>query len=150
MRDWFGFDPFGESASMRDALREFLGERPTSPFDLAPSAVASVFVPVDVMDLGPEVVVRANLPGIKAEDVSVTYLDNTLTIKGEVKEDEEFQGATYLRHERRAASFSRSLNLPMALEMDGADAKFQDGVLTLHIPKSEKIRPKTIKINTAA
>ncbi len=147
MRDWFGFDPLQESTAMREALRQLLSERPDSPYDLAPSAVASVFVPVDVMDAGPEIIVRANLPGMKPDDISINFLHNTLTIKGEVKEDEEFQGATFLRHERRAATFSRSLNLPMALEMDGADAKFQDGVLTLRIPKSEKIRPKTIKIN---
>ncbi len=149
MRDWFGFDPFGESASMRDALREFLGERPTSPFDLAPSAVASVFVPVDVMDLGPEVVVRANLPGVEPDDLSITFLNNNLTIRGELKEDPEFKGANYLRRERRATAFSRSIHLPMALEMDSAEAKIDNGVLTLRIPKSEKIRPKTIKVTTA-
>ncbi len=149
MRDWFGFDPFGESASMRDALREFLGERPTSPFDLAPSAVASVFVPVDVMDLGPEVVVRANLPGVQADDLSITFLNNNLTIRGELKEDPEFKGANYLRRERRATTFSRSIHLPMALEMENAEAQIENGVLTLRIPKSEKIRPKTIKVTTA-
>ncbi len=150
MRDWFGFDPLQESTTMREALRQLLSERPASPFDVAPSALASVFVPVDVMDAGPEVIVRANLPGMKAEDISINYLNNTLTIKGEVKEDTEYQGATYLRHERRASAFSRSIGLPMALEMESADAKFQDGVLTLRIPKSEKIRPKTIKISTTA
>ncbi len=149
MRDWFGFDPLQETTAMREALRQLLSERPDSPYDFAPSALASVFVPIDVMDAGPEIIVRANLPGMKPDDISIHYLNNTLTIKGDVKEDMEFQGATYLRHERRAAGFSRSINLPMALEMDGADAKFQDGVLTLHIPKSEKIRPKTIKINAA-
>lgn len=149
MRDWFGFDPMQEANPMREALRQLLSERPGSPYDLAPSALASVFVPVDVMDAGPEIIIRANLPGMKADDISINYLNNALTIKGEVKEDTEFQGATYLRHERRAASFSRSIGLPMALEMDSADAKFQDGVLTLRIPKSEKIRPKTIKINAA-
>ncbi len=133
---------------MRSAMRQLLGERPSSPLDLAPAAVASVFVPLDVLDAGPEIIVRANLPGIKAEDVSVTYLDNTLTIKGEVKEDAEYKGASYLRRERRAATFTRSIHLPMALDMEGAEAKIEDGVLTLRLPKSEKIRPKTIKIAT--
>ena len=148
MRDWFGFDPLQETAAMREALRQLLSERPGSPYDVAPSALASVFVPVDVLDAGPEIIVRANLPGMKADDISINYLNNTLTIKGEVKEDSEYQGATYVRHERRAEAFSRSINLPMALEMDNAAAKFDDGVLTLRIPKSEKIRPKTIKIST--
>ncbi len=152
MRDWrdlLGVDPLAESAAVRDAMRQLLGERPSSPFDLAPAAVASVFVPLDVLDAGPEIVVRANLPGIKAEDVSVTYLDNTLTIKGEVKEEPEYKGSSYLRRERRASTFARSISLPMALDMDRAEAKFEDGVLTLRLPKSEKIRPKTIKITSS-
>ncbi len=149
MRNWLGFDPIDESAPMRDALRQLLGERPSSPLDLAPSAMASVFVPIDVMDTGPEVVVRANLPGMKAEDIAITYLDNTLTIKGEITEEEEFKGAMYLRRERRASNFMRSVSLPMALDTESAEATFQDGVLTLRIPKSEKIRPRAIKIKTS-
>lgn len=150
MRNWLGFDPIDESAPMRDALRQLLGERPASPLDLAPSAMASVFVPVDVLDIGPEIIVRANLPGMKADDISITYLENMLTIKGEVKEDDEFKGAMYIRRERRASNFIRSINLPMALDTENAEATFQDGVLTLRLPKSEKIRPKAIKINTSA
>ena len=112
--------------------------------------LASVFVPVDVLDIGPEIIVRANLPGMKADDISITYLENMLTIKGEVKEDDEFKGAMYIRRERRASNFIRSINLPMALDTENAEATFQDGVLTLRLPKSEKIRPKAIKINTSA
>lgn len=148
-RDWLGADPLDESASVRDAMRQLLSERPASLFDLAPAAVASVFVPLDVLDAGPDIVVRANLPGTKAEDLSITYLDHTLTIKGEVKEDAEFQGASYLRRERRASSFARSIHLPMALDMEHAEAKLADGILTLRLPKSEKIRPKTIKITSS-
>ncbi len=148
-RDWLGVDPLDESASVRDAMRQLLSERPASPFDLAPAAVASVFVPLDVLDAGPDVVVRANLPGTKAEDLSITYLDHTLTIKGEVKEDAELKGASYLRRERRASTFARSINLPVALDMEHAEAKLEDGILTLRLPKSEKIRPKTIKITSS-
>lgn len=150
MRNWLGFDPVGESEPMREAMRQLLGGRPESPLDFAPSAFASVFVPIDVLDNGPEIVVRANLPGLTAEDVSVTYLDNTLTIKGEAKEDAEFKGATYLRRERRATTFVRSVSLPIALDTETAQAEFANGVLTLRIPKSEKVRPKTIKINRVA
>ncbi len=148
MTDWFGVDPFSESASMRDALRQLLGERPTSPYDFAPSAVASVFTPLDVLDLGPEIVVIANLPGLKGEDVSITLLDNMLTIKGELKGTEEYKGATYLRRERRASAYQRSIQLPMPLDVEHAAATFEEGVLTLRLPKSEKVRPKTIKIVT--
>ncbi len=150
MRNWLGFDPVDEAVPMRDAFRQLIGERPSSPLDLAPSAVASVFVPVDVMDMGSEVVVKANLPGLKADDVTVSYLDNTLVIKGEVKEEEEFKGANYLRRERRASRFQRSISLPLELDMDRAEAEFADGVLTLRIPKSERIRPKSIKITRSS
>lgn len=150
MRNWLGFDPADEAMPMREAVRQLLTGRPESPFDLAPSAVASVFVPIDVLDAGPEIVVRANMPGLIAEDISVTYLDNTLTIKAEAKEELEYKGATYLRRERRAANLVRSVSLPVALDTDKAEAEFENGVLTLRIPKSEKIRPKTIKINRVA
>jgi HSP20 family protein len=145
---WFGLDPVSESLSMREALRQLLNERPASPLDLAPSAVASVFTPVDVVDTGPEIVVQANLPGIKADDISVTFLDNTLTIKADVKPSGEFKSATYLRRERRATTYSRSIHFTVPLDVEHADAKVEDGVLTLRLPKSEKVRPKTVKIMT--
>jgi HSP20 family protein len=145
INDVFGFDPMAELGAYRDAMRQ-LFEEGWTPRDLAPSSVASVLVPIDLLDVGPDLIVRANMPGVKAENLAITLTGNTLTLKGEIKAEVELEGATYLRRERRATTFSRSLVLPMDVNADQAEAKFHDGVLTLSLPKSESVRPKTIKV----
>ncbi len=145
--EMLGLDPLSEMGVYRDAIRQLL-EEGWSPRDMVPSSLASVLVPVDILDAGPEVLIRANMPGVKVEQLAITLSGQTLTIKGEVKEP-EIEGATYLRRERRASTFSRSLILPMEVDAEHAEAKFSDGVLTLSLSKSESVRPKTIKITSA-
>jgi len=135
--------------TLRDAMRQLLDEGWLGPRDLLPAALASVLVPVDVLDTGPDLVVRAAMPGVKAEHLKITLSGNTLTLKGEVEAESEFEDATYLHRERRASAFTRSLTLPIAVEADHAQAVFRDGVLTLTLPKTENVRPKTIKVTTA-
>ncbi len=141
-----GFDPFVELNAYRDALRQLVEGGWFMPRDLLPSAVAAVVIPIDMMDTGPEIIVQTNLPGVKPEEVSVTVVGNTLTIKGTTQQQEEFQGANYLRRERRTASFTRSVSLPVTVDAEHGEAKFQNGVLTLTLPKAEAVRPKTIKV----
>ena len=148
INDVFGFDPMAELGAYRDAMRQLLEEGWT-PRDMVPSSLASVLVPIDLLDAGPDLIVRANMPGVKADNLVITLTGNTLTLKGEIKAEVELEGATYLRRERRATAFSRSLVLPMDVNADQAEAKFQDGVLTLTLPKSEGVRPKTIKVTSA-
>ena len=93
-------------------------------------------------------VVKTSLPGVKPEDVDVTISGDILTIKGEVKTEEEVEQANYLRQERRYGSFQRSLQLPESLKADQAEARFDNGVLTLTIPRAEEARPRTIKVET--
>jgi HSP20 family protein len=145
--EMLGLDPLSEMSVYRDAIRQLL-EEGWSPRDMVPSSLASVLVPVDILDAGPEVIIRANMPGVKAEQLAITLSGQTLTIKGEVREP-EIEGATYLRRERRASKFTRSLILPMEVDADHAEARFSDGVLILSLPKSESVRPKTIKITSA-
>ena len=71
------------------------------PRDFMPSAVTAVVIPLDLLDTGPSIVIQANLPGVKPEEINLTVTGNTLTIKGAVQERNDFQGATYLRRERR-------------------------------------------------
>ncbi len=104
---------------------------------------------MDVLDTGPDIVVRAAIPGVKAEHLKIMVSGNTLTLKGEIESESEFADATYVRRERRASVYSRSLTLPLAVEADAAQAAFHDGVLTLTLPKAEKFRPKTIRVTTA-
>jgi HSP20 family protein len=142
-------DPLTDIRTIRRALRRLLDEGVNIPDDLAPATVASLFVPVDVIDSGPDLVVRAAMPGVQAEQLKITLSGTTLTLRGEVKVKREFEDATYLRRERRASAYTRSLTLPIAVEADGTQAIFRDGVLTLTLPKTEKVRPKTIRVTTA-
>lgn len=149
MNDSPRFDPFADLSALRDAMRQLLDEGWLGPRDLLPSALASILVPVDVLDSGPDIVVRAAMPGVTAKHLKITLSGNTLTLKGEIETEIQFEEATYLRRERRASAYTRSLALPVAVEADSAQAAFHDGVLTLTLPKDEKIRPKTIRVTTA-
>lgn len=141
-----GFDPFVDFGAYRDALRQLVEGGWMMPRDLLPSGVTAVVIPLDVIDTGPDIVVQTNLPGVKPEEVNITITGNILTIKGTLAQKEEFQGANYIRKERRVASFSRSVSLPMPVDAEQAEAHFNSGVLTLTVPKAEAVRPKTIKV----
>jgi HSP20 family protein len=146
LNDFLGFDPISEMSSYRDAARQLFEAGWPTPRDINPSALASVVVPVDVLDTGPEIVVLINLPGVKAEDISISVISNNLTVKGTLQVQPELEGATYLRHERRATAFTRTLSLSYPVDSDRAEAKLNNGVLTLTLPKSESLRPKTIRV----
>jgi HSP20 family protein len=145
--DIFNFDPFVELNGYRDALRQLVESGWVMPRDLMPTAVAAVVIALDIIDTGPALVIQANLPGVRSDEVNLTVTGNVLTIKGALPEHNDLQpGSTYLRRERRAASFSRSVTLPIAVDAEHAEAHFKDGVLTLSLPKAESIRPKNIPV----
>jgi len=107
---------------------------------------AEATVPVDMYQTPEAVVVKAALPGVKPEEVEITITGNTLTIKGEVKAEQEVKREDYIYQERHYGGFSRSLTLPTGLQVDKAEAVFENGILTLTIPKAEEVKPKTIKV----
>lgn len=144
--DKLSFDPLADLQNYREALRLMLEGGWVLPRDLMPSPMNAVVIPVDVLDNGPEIVIKAGLPGVKPEDVSISVLGDTLTIKATLDEDNENKGATYLRHERRATAFFRTISLPLAVIADQAQARFKNGVLTLTLPKAESVRPRVIRV----
>jgi len=97
---------------------------------------------LNIRDEGEAYVLSALVPGLKAEDLNIQILDDTLSIEGEYQPED----GEYLMRELPIGAFRRALRLPAALDADKAEAKIEDGVLTLHIPKSESARPKTIKV----
>ncbi len=149
MPDKFSFDPFADLQNYREAIRLMLEGGWVLPRDLMPSAMNAIVVPVDVIDNGPDLIVKTSLPGVRPEDVFVTVLGDTLTIKASLPDEEEIKGATYLRRERKATSFVRSITLPMPVESDRSEASFKNGVLTLTLPKTESVRPRVIKVVTS-
>jgi HSP20 family protein len=144
--DLFNLDPLAELTTFREAFRQMVEAGWPMPRDFMPAGMAAVVIPVDVLDTGPEIVVQTNLPGVKPADLNISVTGTTLTIKGVVQEPSGLEGATYLRRERRAAGFYRTVQLPVEVDAESADAKFENGVLTLTLPKSEKVRPRTIRI----
>lgn len=110
-----------------------------------PFVEREVFVPVDVKTGQDEFVITALLPGVKAEDLSIQIVNETVTIQGEIKNDRQ-EEASYLLMERPSGRFCRTLTLPVPLDSSKAEASLSDGVLTLRVPKAEEARPKTIKV----
>ena len=102
---------------------------------------------MDVSETEKDIVVRASLPGFKKEDVSIEVHDGVLTINARRDEEKEEQAERYHRRERRMTSMSRSVALPAAVQDEKAKAELKDGVLSLTLPKHEKVMPKRIAID---
>ena len=110
-------------------------------------AETRVTFPVDVRLEENEYILNALLPGVKAEDLNIQVISDTITIQGEFKKTED-EKSTYLLSEIPSGRFYRELTLPAALDTGNVEAHLEEGVLTLHIPKAEEARPKSIKIVT--
>lgn len=103
-------------------------------------------VEVDVYQDADSLKVRAAIPGMKPEDVDVSITDHTLTIKGETKSEQEVKEAEYLHREHYAGAFQRTVNLPDYVDTEKADASYENGVLTVTLPKREESKPKALKV----
>jgi HSP20 family protein len=138
--------PFTELMSLRQAMDRLFEDSFVRP-SRALEALSEVAAPaLDIYQTPSTVVVKATLPGLKPEDVSIDVTGDTLTVKGEGKAEQEVKREDYLYQERRYGTFSRSVVLPSGLKTDKTEATMEDGVLTLTIPKAEEAKPKTIKV----
>lgn len=105
--------------------------------------------PIDVYQTDNEVVVEASMPGVKADDIDISVTGDTLTMRGEVREEKEVEGERdYHLRERRYRRFARSLTLPSTVDADKAQAEMDNGILILRIPKAEEAKPKQITVKT--
>jgi HSP20 family protein len=101
---------------------------------------------VDMYDKKDEIVIKAELPGVEKENVNIAITDNTLTIKGEVKKEEEVKDEEYYRRERAYGSFLRDITLPVTVLSDEVNAVFRDGILEIHLPKAEEAKAEEIEV----
>ena len=101
---------------------------------------------VDVLEKEDDFIVKASVPGIKPEDLDISYSDETLTIKGEIKSDNEVKQDQYHLRERRYGSFTRSIRLPTKIKGDAIEASYENGVVSLRLPKAEQDKPKRIAV----
>ena len=140
------WQPFPELTTLRQAMDRLFEDTAVSPWHFNRLALDGAEAPIDMYHTDESVVVKASIPGVKPEDVDISITGDTLTIKGETKSEEEVKEEHYFRKERRYGAFSRSIQLPTSLKTDKAEATFDNGVLTLTIPKAEKQKPKQIKV----
>lgn len=141
------WDPVREMRMLRDMM-DRLFEETFAPISERGRAVESwALLPrVDMYETDSEVVIKATVPGVKPEDLDITVTGNVLTIKGEVKEEETEEGANFIRRERVFGSFRRDLTLPVDVRVDKAEATFENGILTLRLPKAEEAKPKRLTV----
>lgn len=140
------WDPFKEVMTLRNAMDKLFEESFVRPSSLWLDFDGGRTIPIDMYQTDNDIVVKASLPGFKPEEVDISITGDTLTIKGEHKEEKEARDEDYFCRERYYGAFSRSVTLPVEVKAEKAEATFENGVLTLTLPKSEEARPKQIKV----
>lgn len=138
------FAPF---RSFRDEMDELIS-RFTRDWDGGALSMASFRPATDIAETADALEVRLDAPGMKPEDISIEVTGNVLKISGERKEEKEEKGKTFHRVERRSGQFYETMTLPCAVKEDKVEAKFDDGVLTVTMPKSEEAKTHKVQIKS--
>lgn len=147
MSNLIRWEPAREMMTLRDAMDRLFDDAFTRPLRLNDGGNWSMPA-VDMYQTDNEVVVKAAIPGVKTDEVQINVTGEVLTIKGEIKEKEEVKEKAYHLREQRWGMFERTLALPTDVIADKAKAEFENGILTITLPKAEEVRPKTISIKT--
>ncbi len=144
MADLVRWDPFRDLETLRDEVERvfdtFFGRRGLVGRE-------PVFIPaIDVEETDDAFIVRAELPGMKKEDIKLTITEDSLTISGERKRAKEEKNKTYHRMEIAYGKFVRTIEFPVDVDPKKAKAVYKDGILEITVPKSERAKPKEIEI----
>ena len=142
------WEPFRGAAALQEQVNRLFGnalERSSAESNLTSWAPA-----VDIYETEHELVVKADLPEVDPKELDIRVENNLLTIRGERKFEKKVNEDNYLRVERAYGSFSRSFSLANTVNADAIQADYQNGVLTLTIPKREEAKPKQIKVHVGA
>jgi HSP20 family protein len=145
MRIMNRWEPSRGATTLQEQINRVFGdmlERTSEESNLTPWAPA-----VDIFETEHELVLKADLPDVNPQDLDIRVENNILTIRGERKFENKVNEENYLRVERAYGSFSRSFSLANSVKSDAIRADYQNGVLTLSIPKREEAKPKQIKVN---
>ena len=136
------WEPFGDFGKFHSALNDLFDG------DLNRSAAQSKWRPaVDVLESKDAYLIRAELPGMKREEIHVEVKEGTLVVSGERKPEKPAEGVQYRHVERVAAKFQRAFSLPDTAKPDEIDASYKDGILEILVPKAERAKPRQIDIN---
>jgi HSP20 family protein len=143
MSNLIRWEPAREMMTLREAMDRLFDDAFTRPISIKDGWSAPA---IDMYQTDDEIVVKAALPGIKPEEVQINITGEVLHIKGEMKHEEEKQEKAWHIREQRWGAFERSVALPTDVVADKAKAEFENGVLTIALPKAEEVKPKTINI----
>lgn len=139
------WNPVREMVAMQSAMDRMFDEVTRNFGDLP---TVGNTLPLDVHENDAHYTIAANLPGLTADDIEITLHENTLTISGEFVRQEAPEGTREWLSERVFGKFSRTLTLPNAVDADAVEATYDNGVLTLTLPKAESARPRQIAVNS--
>ena len=139
-------EPAREMLSLREAMDRLFEESFLRPGSLGVSDSPSAMLPMDMYETENDVVVKAAIPGVKPEDVEITIEGDTLTIRGE--RPAPIENVNYVMQERTFGKFQRTLNINIPVDSNRAEARYENGLLTLVIPKAEAAKPKVIQVTT--
>jgi len=142
------WSPLKELEDMRRDMDRLFDEftKPARRRRIWPKSEGLVIPSIDLYDRKTEIVAKIELPGVRREDIDLTITKDTLTLKGEIKKDDDVQEEDYYLSERMIGSFSRTIALPFEVESEKAQATMNNGLLEIVIPKREEARPKEVKI----
>ena len=138
------WEPVREMMSLREAMDRLFDDAFTRPVNLRDGGWSAPAI--DMYQTDDEVVVKAALPGFQADEVQINVTGDVLTLRGEIKQEEEKKERSWHIREHRWGSFERSITLPTDVVADKADADFTNGILTISLPKAEEVKPKTITV----
>jgi HSP20 family protein len=133
-----------EFVSLRDAMDRLFEDSIIRPFNGFTAAATSF--PVELSELKEKFVLKASLPGMKPEDITIEATPEEVVIKGELKESTELKDVEFLRKELRYGKVQRGFTLPLAIDPNKVEATFEHGVVTITLPKGDFVKPKTITI----
>lgn len=142
-------NPFANLHGLRRQMDEVFNRSLSSFFDDGTETMSSWAPAMDVLERENEIVLRAELPGLSEQDVEITVENNTLSLRGEKRFEEEENEGAYRRVERRYGSFYRSFSLPSTVDRDRIDASFKNGVLEVVLPKVEQAKPRKIAVKAS-
>jgi HSP20 family protein len=143
--------PSSDAVRFREAVDRWFGEPFLRSFATTQRGTGSFSLPVDVFATDTDVYVIASAPGLGADDLDVTFDDNTLTLSGSIPniaKSIEGESATWFVHEIGHGQFKRTISLAVDVDAENAEATFENGILRLRLPKLEAARPRQIKVQS--
>ena len=138
------WEPVREMMTLREAMDRLFDDAFTRPVNLRDGGWPSPAI--DMYQTDDEVVIKAALPGFKADEVQINVTGDVLTLRGEMKHAEEQKDKAWHIREQRWSSFERSIALPTDVKADKAVADYENGILTVTLPKAEEVKPRTITV----